>query len=111
MSSMPREVLEDVMRPLDRWTLDDVQFTSRRFLQLILQHMSGVCLREIDYATFRAPNENEAESSYTIRIDGRPDRAISKAHKDAAQMFSEFLQALRSSHTLTLTLSRKYIKT
>lgn len=94
MSSLPGEVLRDVLQPLDRWTLDDVQFTDHRFLQLIMLHMSDVCLRQIHFADFNA--SNESGTSYT-QMDGELDREISCSHEDTASVFTEFLQALRSS--------------
>ncbi|KAH7708161.1 hypothetical protein AAVH_24589 [Aphelenchoides avenae] len=59
MSSVPSEVLEDVLQPLDRWTLDGVQFTNRRFLRLIAERMTDVCLRQLNYAyaVFNTSNE------------------------------------------------------
>ncbi|KAH7723029.1 hypothetical protein AAVH_09502 [Aphelenchoides avenae] len=96
MSSVPSEVLRDVLRPLDRWTLDDVQFTDRRFLRLITERMSDVCRRQVNSAHFDAPHEQTVGSwSYAIRIDSRPERK--NAHKNTDHLFSEFVRALRSS--------------
>ncbi|KAH7687917.1 hypothetical protein AAVH_40530, partial [Aphelenchoides avenae] len=105
MSSLPNEILEDVLQPLDRWTLDDVQFTNRRFLQLIMKRWSDVCLRQITYAKFLAPNENN-DSSYVIQIHDPPERDISKdnGHTAHTYFFSEFVLALRSSRVAYLTL-------
>jgi hypothetical protein len=106
MSSLPSEVLRDALLPLNRWTLDDVQFTNRRFLRLILERMSDVCLRDINEASFQAPGnvkENTNGRAY-IRIEGPPERTIYNAHKDTARLFSEFLQALRSSRVACLSL-------
>ncbi|KAH7723018.1 hypothetical protein AAVH_09490 [Aphelenchoides avenae] len=86
MSSLPSEVLEDVLLPLHRWTLDDVQFTDRRFLRLILERMSDVCLRQIESAHFDAPNANAA-GSYVIRISSQTERQISNSRNDAALLF------------------------
>ncbi|KAH7708165.1 hypothetical protein AAVH_24593 [Aphelenchoides avenae] len=106
MSSLPSEVLEDVLQPLDRWTLDGVQFTNRRFLQVIMERVSNVCLRAIHNASFRAPKENENTdgSSFTIHIDDRWKRDVSNAHTDITRLFSQFVQALRSSHVAELKL-------
>ncbi|KAH7722966.1 hypothetical protein AAVH_09436 [Aphelenchoides avenae] len=93
MSSLPREVLEDVLQPLDRWTLDAVQFISRRFLQLIMECMSEVCLRQIESGEFRAPSGNTS-GSWHIDVDGPPGWEI---RKDTTRPFSEFAQALQSS--------------
>ncbi|KAH7714717.1 hypothetical protein AAVH_17916 [Aphelenchoides avenae] len=108
MSSLPGEVLEDVLQPLDRWTLDDVQFTNGRFLQLIMERMSDVCLRQLYTASFRAPEKNwDTDGSfYCIQVLGRPDRSTTKSHMDGAQLFSEFVQALRSSRVADLTIDR-----
>ncbi|KAH7696375.1 hypothetical protein AAVH_36556, partial [Aphelenchoides avenae] len=100
MSSLPNEVLEDVLRPLDRWTLDVVQFTNRRILQVIMQKLSDLCLRDIDHASFYAPN-GCTSCNYTICVDGQPDRKVSNT--DGAQLFSEFVHALRSSRVAHLT--------
>ncbi|KAH7701558.1 hypothetical protein AAVH_31307 [Aphelenchoides avenae] len=108
MSIVPGEVLRDVLQPLDRWTLDGVQFTNRRFLQVILVHMSDVCLRQVITAVFQAPDEHERpkKSSYTIRIDGRPE--VSYAHHDTSRLFFEFVRALRSSRVAHLDLNRVF---
>ncbi|KAH7723017.1 hypothetical protein AAVH_09489 [Aphelenchoides avenae] len=104
MSSVPGEVLRDILLPLDRWTLDDVQFTDGRFLQLITERMSDVCLRQVNYADFSTPDAKTGEnSSYVIRMDGRPERT--NAHEDTARLFSEFVQALRSSRVACMTLT------
>ncbi|KAH7702214.1 hypothetical protein AAVH_30640 [Aphelenchoides avenae] len=78
MSSLPNEVLEDVLQPLDRWTLDHIQFTNRRFLQLITHQMSDVCLREIHTAIFHASHEgvNTDATAAFIQIGGRPERRL-----------------------------------
>ncbi|KAH7708156.1 hypothetical protein AAVH_24584 [Aphelenchoides avenae] len=106
MSSVPSEALEDILLSLDRWTLDTVQFTSRRFMLLIMDRMLGVCMRQINKATFRAPNDNTDGGSYTIRMDLLGFREISNAHKDTARLFSEFVTALRNSRVVHLTLER-----
>ncbi|KAH7714720.1 hypothetical protein AAVH_17919 [Aphelenchoides avenae] len=113
MSSLANEVLEDVLKPLDRCSLDGVQFTNRRFLQLILERMADVCLRDIDSATFEVKGD---ETNYFILMDGRPvkgtpyntrpERWISKVHRDTAHLFSEFVQALWSSRIVGLTFFR-----
>ncbi|KAH7725823.1 hypothetical protein AAVH_06666 [Aphelenchoides avenae] len=105
MSSLPREVLRDVLLPLNRWALDDVQFISRRFLQLIMESMSGVCLRQLDGASYRAPDDDTDEYEYVVFQYGRPERKVSNAHEDSAQLFLEFVQALRSSHIEHLELA------
>ncbi|KAH7698818.1 hypothetical protein AAVH_34084 [Aphelenchoides avenae] len=102
MSSIPNEVLREVLQPLDRWTLDGVQFTNRRFLRLITERMSDVCLRQVITASFRVPNEN-AKVTACIQADGRPEQKI--AHTDTVRLFSEFMRALRSAHVKFLTLS------
>ncbi|KAH7725255.1 hypothetical protein AAVH_07046 [Aphelenchoides avenae] len=56
LSNVPDEVLRVVLLPLGRWTLDAVQFTNRRLLQLITERMSDVCSREIKATSFRAPS-------------------------------------------------------
>lgn len=105
MSSLPKEVLEDVLQLQDRWTLDDVQFTNRRFLRLIMERMTDVCLRQIDSATFEAPSK-DTEGSAHIRISGRPERHESwKANVDSADFFVAFIKALRSSHVVRLLFS------
>ncbi|KAH7708166.1 hypothetical protein AAVH_24594 [Aphelenchoides avenae] len=108
MSSLPSEVLEDVLQPLDRWTLDDVQFTNRRLLQLIMERMSDVCLRQLYTASFSAPEKNwETDGSfYCIQVLGRPDRSPTKRHMDGGQLFSEFVQALRSSRVAHLDIDQ-----
>lgn len=114
MSSVPREVLRDVLHPLNRRTLDAVQFTNRRFLQTILEQMSDVCLRQIVAASFKAANPNEnTYATWFIHIRGRPgfpDRKIQSSHEDAARLFWEFLQALRSSRVTRLTFNGKYFE-
>ncbi|KAH7702813.1 hypothetical protein AAVH_30023 [Aphelenchoides avenae] len=103
MSSVPSEVLEDILHPLDRWTLDDVQFTDGRFLHLIKERMSDVCLRQVNSAGFR-PSKKKDNTDMTayIRTDGRPQQKI--AHTNAARVFSELIQALRSARVTRLTL-------
>ncbi|KAH7720487.1 hypothetical protein AAVH_12020 [Aphelenchoides avenae] len=101
MSPLPRGVLEDVLKWLDRWTLDSFQISSRRFLQLIREHMSNLCLRRISTADFGASALPSVEnttygSSYVIEVDA-PKLEITDDHKDATQLFLEFMQALRSS--------------
>ncbi|KAH7723016.1 hypothetical protein AAVH_09488 [Aphelenchoides avenae] len=108
MSSLPREVLEDVLLPLDRWTLDNVQFTDRRFLHLIAERMSVVCLRQIAYASFQAPSRYSspyADATSVIRIDGPPVREISNDGSDTARLFADFTRPLRSSRVAHLTLN------
>ncbi|KAH7708158.1 hypothetical protein AAVH_24586 [Aphelenchoides avenae] len=106
MSSIPSEVLQDVLQPLDRWTLDGVQFTNRRFLQLIMERMTDVCLRQINLAAFQMPEiPDTGESWYWIRIDVAASREIKKKHEDTVHVFSEFVQALRSSCVAHLTLN------
>ncbi|KAH7695645.1 hypothetical protein AAVH_37294, partial [Aphelenchoides avenae] len=57
LPSVPGEVLRDIRIQLDRWTLDGVQFTCPRFLRLITERMSGVCLREVRQAVFNASDK------------------------------------------------------
>ncbi|KAH7714708.1 hypothetical protein AAVH_17907 [Aphelenchoides avenae] len=102
MSSVPSEVLRDVLLPLNRKKLDVVQFTNRRFLRLILERMADVCLRQIKAASFRASDDT---SYATIRIGGRPEQVIQTGHQDNAHLLSEFLQALRSSRVVRLSFS------
>ncbi|KAH7722998.1 hypothetical protein AAVH_09470 [Aphelenchoides avenae] len=106
MSSLPSEVLEDVLEPLDRWNLDNVQFTNRRFMQLVMERLSDVCLRHVDYASFRAPNEtyNTDVTAY-VGTHSRLEREMSSAHGDIAGVFSEYVQALRSSRVEILTIN------
>ncbi|KAH7705606.1 hypothetical protein AAVH_27183 [Aphelenchoides avenae] len=107
MSSLPGEVLRDVLLPLDRWTLDDVQFTDRRFLQLIMERMSDVCLREVNYSLFYAEVDTTGMGSCAFRVnDQRPLRTISSQGQDTAGLFAEFLQALRSSRVNWLAIRR-----
>lgn len=109
MSSVPADILRDVLLPLGRWTLDDVQFTSRRFRRLIFEHMSNVCLREIDRATFHVPTENTsyARSWYVIHVNSRPEQQVANTHKESAHLFPEFVHALRSCRVAVLTIRRK----
>ncbi|KAH7696305.1 hypothetical protein AAVH_36625 [Aphelenchoides avenae] len=103
MSSVPSEVLRDIFLPLDRWPLDDIQFTNRRFLRLIMERMSDVCLRQIRLADFEASDCNgNKNATANIQADGRPERKI--AHRDTARLFSEFIQALRSARVAWMTL-------
>lgn len=94
MSSVPSEVLRDILLPLDRWTLDNVQLTNRRFLRLILERMSAVCLREIETVIFEPPKN----ISGTLQPKGKVSN------------IAEFVQALRSSRIELLELNRKCIK-
>ncbi|KAH7714714.1 hypothetical protein AAVH_17913 [Aphelenchoides avenae] len=107
MASVPGEVLEDVLQPLDRWTLDAVQFTNRRFLRLIAERMKEVCLRQLSYAhaVFNTSNEDAECNSYVRINDGPKRRNISNAHKDPVHLLSAFLKALRSSRVEALTFS------
>ncbi|KAH7704709.1 hypothetical protein AAVH_28094 [Aphelenchoides avenae] len=63
--------------------------------------MSDVCLRQVVIATFNASHQYYADSpkgaSCSIRAFSWPSREIQKAHEDTAHLFSQFLQALRSS--------------
>lgn len=111
MSSVPREVLRDILHPLDRWTLDSVQFTNRRFLQVIMESMADVCFREFEAASFRAPSQ--ADNTYRttfLPVGGRPEQKTQSAENDADRLFSEFLQALRSSKVASLTISGKFFQ-
>lgn len=111
LASVPGEVLRDILLPLNRWTLDGVQFTNRRFLQLIMERMTDVCLRQINLAAFQMPEiPDTGESWYWIRIDVAASREIKKKHEDTVHVFSEFVQALRSSCVAHLTLNGKYIE-
>ncbi|KAH7703313.1 hypothetical protein AAVH_29510, partial [Aphelenchoides avenae] len=104
MSSVPSEVFRDVLQPLDRWILDDVQMTNRRFLQLIVESLSDVCLRQVNSAGFLTPNGN-MDGTWFVQVDGPTKRKISHAHKDTARLFSDFVQALRSSRVAYLTIN------
>ncbi|KAH7693420.1 hypothetical protein AAVH_39544 [Aphelenchoides avenae] len=107
MSSLASEVLEDVLQPLDRWTLDTVQITDGRFLQLIMERMTNVCLRQLHRASFEVANENMEENVYCICSDPRFEPFdIWKTHKDTARLFSEFVQALHSSRVAHFHLNR-----
>ncbi|KAH7710681.1 hypothetical protein AAVH_22017 [Aphelenchoides avenae] len=102
MSSLPREVLEDVLKLLDRGTLDAVQITNRRFPQLIRDHISDVCFRKVISAYFNAPSEevDGLLSYYSVQTDdpnGPSWRQVSNKHENATRLFSEFMQLLRSS--------------
>ncbi|KAH7725295.1 hypothetical protein AAVH_07088 [Aphelenchoides avenae] len=131
MSSVPSEILQDVLMPLDRWALDDAQFTDGRFMQLITERMSNVCFRKINFALFKAPNENDntdgtsliamlirkinfalfqapyendnADGTSLITMDGRPERK--NAHKNTARLFADFVQALRSYSVANMILN------
>lgn len=104
MSSLPNEVLEHVLHPLDRWTLDAAQFTNRRFLQLIMKRMSDLYLRKIEFANFTVTNASSVGvAEYAVRIDGRPVRRDSAAYY-IADLFSEFLHLLRGSSVAYLYL-------
>lgn len=104
MSSLPRENLDDILLPLDRWTLDAVQFTNRRFRHLIAEHMSDVCLRNIESADFYAPTK-ECEGRILVEPVGRQKRA--ETHEDFAGLFSAFLKFLQSSRVARLYLLGK----
>lgn len=106
MSSLPREILVDVLRTLDRWTLDAVQITNRRFLQLIEELLSGVCLREITYAHF---SSEEGRSSVSPVGRSELQMELSDAHEDFAGFFSAFLNALRNSWIADLCLVGRFI--
>lgn len=115
LPSVPGEVLRDFLLPPDRWTLYDVQFTCRRFLRLSTERMSDVCLRNIYYAAFNASDKYYIDSpkgaSFFIHVDGgEREQRISKAHKDIARLFSQFVQALRSSLVHFLDFNGKYTK-
>lgn len=111
MASVPNEILKDVLLPLDRWTLDAAQFTDGRFLQLITERMSDVCLRQIKTADFQAPSEDgKTNGTSLIRIDGPPDQELGNESKDITLVFSEFVQALRSSRVAFLTINGKYVR-
>ncbi|KAH7694950.1 hypothetical protein AAVH_37999, partial [Aphelenchoides avenae] len=97
MSSVPSEILLDVLLPLDRWTLDAAQFTDGRFLQLVMERMSDVCLRKINFALFQTPT-----GISFISAEGRPEQ---RHAKDGARPFADFLQALRSSYVAFLALN------
>lgn len=107
MSSAPSEVLRDVLLPLNRWTLDNVQFTSRRFLRLITERISDVCLRWKRYAIFRVPEEHEkmGVTAY-FQFAGLPERTTT--HPDTAHLFPDFVQALRSAHVRLLTIDDEF---
>ncbi|KAH7673230.1 hypothetical protein AAVH_42290 [Aphelenchoides avenae] len=107
LPSVPGEVLRDILLPLNRWTLDDVQFTCRRFLRLITERMSDVCLRRVTNATFNASHRYYVHSPKgpSFFIYANDERRIEKAHKDMALLFSQFVQALRSSRVHFLELN------
>lgn len=86
--------------------LDAAQFNNRRFLQLIVNRMAGVCLREVTSAGFNVQSaEAVRSSSYGIRINGRPE--LETAREDSARLFSEFVQVLRSSYVAFMPLTGK----
>lgn len=95
MSSVPSEILLDVLLPLDRWTLDAAQFTDGRFLQLVMERMSDVCLRKINFALFQT-----LTGISFISAEGRPEQ-------NGARPFADFVQALRSSYIVSFFLSGK----
>ncbi|KAH7695654.1 hypothetical protein AAVH_14524 [Aphelenchoides avenae] len=104
LPSVPGEVFQDIMLPLDRWTLDAVQFACRRFLRLITERMSDICLRRIEDASFHATFYGVSAGGAYIGYDC-PARYVRKARMDVAPRFSEFMQALHSSHVDSLDLN------
>ncbi|KAH7702840.1 hypothetical protein AAVH_29996, partial [Aphelenchoides avenae] len=102
MSSVPGEVLRDVLLPLDRWTLDGVQFTNRRFLRLIKERMPDVCLRQVDSACLWG---STTDPYLAIYVNGRPEvRNIPQPHQTTAFLFSLLMQVLRSSRVEKLVV-------
>lgn len=111
MSSLPSDVLEDILHSLDQWTLDGAPFTEGRFRQLISERLSVVCLRKFDYASFRAPGQNEnVDATSFIRIDALRHRLFSKADRNTARLFADFVRVLRCSRVTYLVLYGKYMK-
>lgn len=113
MSSMPSEVLRDVLLPLDRWILDDLQFTNRRFLRLITERMSDVCLREIRYASVGGLVRHKGGRTdvySVIHVDDQPERRTisNDHHEDTAYLFTQLMQALRSSRAAALYVECKF---
>ncbi|KAH7695745.1 hypothetical protein AAVH_37193, partial [Aphelenchoides avenae] len=96
LPSVPGEVLRDILLPLDRWTLDDAQFTCRRFLRLITERMWEVCLRKVYRAAFSASDKyyiySPKGASFFIFIHRRQEREMREASKDIARLFSQFVQ-------------------
>ncbi|KAH7725616.1 hypothetical protein AAVH_06796 [Aphelenchoides avenae] len=106
MSSVPCEVLRDVLQPLNRWTLDGVQLTDRRLLRLITKRMSDVCLRHVRFASVGGLTKHNGKTDVTstIHFIDRPERNISNYYEDAPPLFSKLMQALRSSCIETLMI-------
>lgn len=106
MSSVPSEVLRDVLLALDRWTLDAVQFTNQRFLRLITERMSDVCLRQVRHANLWG---STTDSYLAIYVDGRPEvHNIPQPHQTTAYLFSLLMNVLRSSRVEKLVLGCKF---
>ncbi|KAH7699204.1 hypothetical protein AAVH_33692, partial [Aphelenchoides avenae] len=103
--SVPGEVLLDILLPLDRWTIDNVQFACRRFLRLISECMPDICLRQLSNASFYAWREyscvHHFRANFLITVNGRSERNIQRAvsrRVNIARLFSQFVQALWSSY-------------
>ncbi|KAH7713280.1 hypothetical protein AAVH_19394, partial [Aphelenchoides avenae] len=105
MSSMPPENLLDALQPLDRWTLDTVQFSNRRFLELTTNGMPNVSLRQVESADFRA-DDGSSYWRVSIHPSGIPAlRESWNGHGDFNDFFLTFLNALRSSRVACLVLT------
>lgn len=108
MSSMPPENLLDALQPLDRWTLDTVQFSNRRFLELTTNGMPNVSLRQVESADFRA-DDGSSYWRVSIHPSGIPAlRESWNGHGDFNDFFLTFLNALRSSRVACLVLTGRF---
>ncbi|KAH7695695.1 hypothetical protein AAVH_37242, partial [Aphelenchoides avenae] len=107
MSSLPCEVMVDTLVPLNRWTLDSVQSTNRRFWRLIHERMSDVCLREISHAKLNTYGASvKAVANASIHVKGPPELEFAN-HKYIVPLkyFTAFIASLRSSRIDTLDVS------
>lgn len=102
---IPSEVLDDILKPLSRWTLDDVQIAKRRLLHAITTRMVDVCLREIDYANFDA--SEGTGRWYLIDAEGRNSKTSSDTAMSTAHRFTEFIRELQSATVTYLRFEGK----
>lgn len=94
MSTLPREVLLDVLLPLDRSSLDSALSVDSNFLEVIREKMADVCLRNLEYARFY-PSQ---KLSLIRAKDGRVCSPWTlQGGKLTLDVLEVFLLALRSS--------------
>lgn len=94
MSTLPREVLLDVLLPLDRCSLDSALLVDRNFLKVISRKMDDICLRNLEYARFY-PSQ---KLSLIRAKDGRVCSPWTlRGGKLTLDVLEVFLLALRSS--------------